>query len=86
MASSRPGRRSHRRALALVAIATTLLVAGCDRVRHALERDVSPHERYARSLRDAGLDSTALGREWLGAAASSIAHATAVTLPFRETG
>ena len=27
-----------------------------------------PHDEYARSLRQAGLDQTALGRDWLAAA------------------
>ncbi len=44
------------------------------------------HERYARSLADAGLDGTALGRDWLAAAARSLTMPTTVALPFREAG
>ncbi len=68
----------------LIALALTF---GCD-ARERLQgslRPASPHERYARSLRQAGLDSTALGREW-SAAARVLANASPVSLPFRETG
>ncbi|HYW49551.1 MAG TPA: M23 family metallopeptidase [Gemmatimonadaceae bacterium] len=44
------------------------------------------HERYARSLRDAGLDSTALGREWLAASDSALRSPYRVSLPARELG
>lgn len=44
------------------------------------------HERYARALRDAGLDSTALGREWLAAGDSAVRAAYTVSLPARELG
>ncbi|MCC7054436.1 MAG: M23 family metallopeptidase [Gemmatimonadaceae bacterium] len=46
----------------------------------------SAHERYARSLRDAGLDSTAMGREWLAAGDSALRSPYQVTLPRREIG
>jgi peptidoglycan LD-endopeptidase LytH len=49
-------------------------------------RSSSPHERYAEALRDAGLDDTALGRDWLAAARSALANPTPVDLPLRETG
>ncbi len=63
------------------------MISGCDareRLQDSL-RPSSPHERYARSLHEAGLDSTALGRQW---SASAIVWDAAplVTLPFRETG
>ena len=64
-------------------------LGACGRVNDALRhaaRPESPHERYARSLRDAGLDSTALGRDWLAAAERSLGGAAPVTLPFREAG
>ena len=74
-----------RRALAsLFALAFAL---GCDareRLRDSLA-PASPHERYARSLHEAGLDSTALGMEW-SAAARVWAVAPPVKLPFRELG
>jgi murein DD-endopeptidase MepM/ murein hydrolase activator NlpD len=47
---------------------------------------LTPHERYAKVLRDAGLDDVALGREWLVAADTSLVDALAISLPLRETG
>jgi len=44
------------------------------------------HERYARALRVAGLDSTALGREWLTAGDSALRAPYPVALPARELG
>jgi murein DD-endopeptidase MepM/ murein hydrolase activator NlpD/SH3-like domain-containing protein len=49
-------------------------------------RALSAHERYAESLEKAGLEKTALGRDWLAAAQSSIRAPLTVALPFRETG
>jgi murein DD-endopeptidase MepM/ murein hydrolase activator NlpD len=49
-------------------------------------RPSSPYERYAQALRDAGLDNTALGRDWLAAGDVVLATATPVDLPLRETG
>ncbi len=54
-------------------------------------RDTRPepataHERYARALVDAGLDSTALGREWLAASDSALRAPHVARLPAREAG
>jgi peptidoglycan LD-endopeptidase LytH len=42
------------------------------------------YERYAESLRRAGLDSTAMGREWLAAGDSALRAPLPVSLPLRE--
>ena len=55
-------------------------------LRDALTPTLTPHERYAKGLRDAGLDSTALGREWIAAAERAVQQPMVVTLPFRDTG
>lgn len=52
-------------------------------VREVL-RPTAPYERYAQSLRDAGLADTALGRDWLAAGARALREPVPVTLPFRE--
>ena len=44
------------------------------------------HERYAGALRDAGLDTIGLGREWLAAGDSALRAAYRVSLPARELG
>ncbi|WP_133256873.1 M23 family metallopeptidase [Hymenobacter edaphi] len=46
----------------------------------------TPHEAYARQLRQTGLDQTALGRDWLAAADRALQDSLVVALPFRETG
>ena len=77
-----------RRARVLAAFAL-LAVSGCgaeEAVRSVLEATRTPHEQYAARLKAAGLDSTALGRDWLRAAERSVLQPVAVTLPFRETG
>lgn len=51
-----------------------------------LFRKVSPHEQYGNNLRDAGLTQTALGRDWLSAAARSLENPLTVSIPYRETG
>ena len=46
----------------------------------------SPYERYAASLREAGLAETALGRSWIQAGEQALVRAVRVALPFREAG
>ncbi|HEX5831223.1 MAG TPA: M23 family metallopeptidase [Gemmatimonadaceae bacterium] len=71
----------------LLAAALVVLAAACSREELAVHLDpnATPHERYAARLRAAGLDSTALGRDWLVAADSVLASAMPTTLPLRET-
>ncbi|MCC6319087.1 MAG: M23 family metallopeptidase [Gemmatimonadaceae bacterium] len=47
---------------------------------------LSPYERYAESLRQAGLDSTALGRDWLLASDSAMRAPLTPSVPFTEAG
>ncbi len=44
----------------------------------------TPHERYEASLRDAGLDQTALGKDWLAAAQRALDAAVPIAAPYRE--
>ena len=62
--------------------------AACNRVAPLFEkpRPASAHERYAEGLTRAGLEKSALGRDWLAAARTSIGAPVAISLPFRETG
>lgn len=73
----------HRALLA----AAALLLAGCSAgtIREQF-RPASPREAYVESLRTAGLDRTALGRDWTAAGARAVAAPAAVTLPLREQG
>ena len=51
-----------------------------------LFRSASPHERYAQSLREAKLDRTALGSDWLAASERALHDSLSITIPYRETG
>ena len=70
-----------------MAAAALAVLAGCSRVAELRERVVpaSPHEQYAQRLRSAGLESTALGSEWLRAAEGALRGARLAPLPARET-
>jgi murein DD-endopeptidase MepM/ murein hydrolase activator NlpD len=47
-------------------------------------RDLTPHEAYVESLRDAGLEGTALVRDWMAASRRAVEAPLAIDLPFRE--
>jgi peptidoglycan LD-endopeptidase LytH len=78
-----------RKLLTLLMLAALPVAAACN-AREALDRfrpaTRTAHERYARSLHDAGLDSTAMGREWLAASDSALRAPLAASLPAREAG
>jgi murein DD-endopeptidase MepM/ murein hydrolase activator NlpD len=67
---------------------SAVLLAACapSTVLRPLLAPPFPHDEYARSLRQAGLDQTALGRDWLAAAEHALTTPLSVTLPYRETG
>src|SRR5687767_10352122 len=75
--------------VSVMAIGTaTWWVAG-DRIRSLwprLIRPVSPHEQYARGLERANLGGTALGRDWLRAAATALQEPQHATAPFSAEG
>lgn len=78
--------RRHRSAAALLAALAAL--AGCEEVEQVQDRfrDLTPHERYLTALSDAGLDETALGRDWVAASRQALDAAAPVSLPFQEEG
>ncbi len=87
------GSRSHhmKRWLGVLALAGALgfaYAAGCggNNPLSRFGRTASPYERYLETLRGAGLDQTALGRDWARAGTASLQNAVAVTTPFSETG
>jgi murein DD-endopeptidase MepM/ murein hydrolase activator NlpD len=80
---------SHRHLRAGAFAVMLLLLAACGSSSPLRTMGSAPrtaHERYARALRDTGLDSTALGREWLTAGDSALRAAYTVALPARELG
>lgn len=46
----------------------------------------SPHERFTESLKEAGLDASALGIAWQTAASAALASPLSLTLPYQEKG
>jgi murein DD-endopeptidase MepM/ murein hydrolase activator NlpD len=44
----------------------------------------TPHERYERGLREAGLDQTALGSDWVTAASAALDGAVPIAAPYHE--
>jgi murein DD-endopeptidase MepM/ murein hydrolase activator NlpD len=62
------------------------LVCACNVIEELRVEPPTAYERYARSLTDAGLAGTALGRDWLLASDSAMHAPLKVQLPFREAG
>lgn len=60
-------------------------ISGCgeEMVRDFFGGD-TPRERYEEALRQAGLDGTALGEDWLAAAEQALEVAPAISSPYRE--
>jgi peptidoglycan LD-endopeptidase LytH len=50
-----------------------------------LTRPPSPHEEYGESLRQSGLDQTALGRDWVVASRQALDTPVEAALPFNES-
>lgn len=83
MTAVHSGRRpTSRRALGWLAFVCAC--APAEEIREAFAVPRTPHEAYADALQEAGLAGAALGVEWLGAAARSLADAVPVSLPHRE--
>lgn len=63
------------------------LLGACTSVGPAkLFRPASPHEQYAKSLRDARLEQTALGTDWLNVADRALKDSVLINVPYRESG
>ncbi len=65
-----------------------LLASGCEVQEQIQERyrDVTSHERYAASLLAAGLDGSAVGRDWSVQATRALEQPLGIELPHREAG
>ena len=66
-------------------LSVSLCLVGCN-ASSALRESQTAHARYGESLRAAGLDSTAIGRDWLVASDSALRSPLSLTLPAREKG
>ncbi|MFC1660915.1 peptidoglycan DD-metalloendopeptidase family protein [Gemmatimonadota bacterium] len=72
----------------IAALSLTLGLAGCRGTEIIREffRDPTPHEAYVLGLFHAGLDSTALGREWIQASRDALSNPLTMDPPYREEG
>jgi murein DD-endopeptidase MepM/ murein hydrolase activator NlpD/SH3-like domain-containing protein len=63
-------------------------LAGCTGMGPATNifRSSSPHEQYGQSLKEAKLDRTALGTDWLSAGERALRDSLKITIPYRESG
>ena len=78
---------SQRRSAAVL-LFPALLVLSCgveERISDLLHSE-SPYQEYLGRLRESGLDSTALGRDWVRAGETALGAAAAAPTPFQETG
>jgi murein DD-endopeptidase MepM/ murein hydrolase activator NlpD len=86
--SSPHARRAPIRSALLLALglATSALAAcGSGALRQQFESR-PPREAYVRALGEAGLDRSAVGRDWIAAGERALAAPAAATLPLREEG
>ncbi|MFD2515108.1 peptidoglycan DD-metalloendopeptidase family protein [Pontibacter locisalis] len=65
-----------------------LLLASCSgkQTLRGVFKNQTPYERYVAKLKDAKLDQTALGQDWLTAGKQALQDSIIVALPFKETG
>ncbi len=84
----RRGRNLARYTAVVVAFVLVALTGACERPSLDVFRDepATAYDRYVRQLTDAGLDSTALGREWLAASDSALRAPLEASLPALEVG
>lgn len=78
-------RLSRTLATAILAVAA-IAACGVPDVLRDRVRVLTPYEQYAEGLKAAGLDSTALGRDWLLASDSALRAPLTPSVPFREVG
>jgi murein DD-endopeptidase MepM/ murein hydrolase activator NlpD len=81
--------RYPRQLLGLTLLLSSLLLGACSKQQtlQALFQKATPHQTYARQLRQAGLDQRPAGRAWLVAADQALLRESLLLpLPFTETG
>jgi murein DD-endopeptidase MepM/ murein hydrolase activator NlpD len=77
--------RNSRSKAVLGTLVLTLIAASCGGGgEHAEFAGYTPHERYEHGLRSAGLDVTALGRDWLAASRRALEAPVTISAPYNE--
>jgi murein DD-endopeptidase MepM/ murein hydrolase activator NlpD len=74
-----------KRYLSLLA-GVCLLTACSDRGALAIFKKLSPHDQYGQRIKDAGLNTSAMGNLWLQRSQESLNKALSITVPYQETG
>ncbi|WP_299823279.1 M23 family metallopeptidase [uncultured Pontibacter sp.] len=59
---------------------------GAPQTLRSVFKEQTPYESYAAKLKDAKLDQTALGQDWLQAGEKALQDSITITLPYKETG
>lgn len=77
--------RGRARIPAALALVLALLSGGCDRMLNGVGH-ATPRDRYAETLRAAGLEETSLFRQWIAAGAEALDSVPEFDAPFRESG
>lgn len=64
-----------------------LVLASCGPSKKGIFADKrTDHQKYADKIREAGLDKTSMGKQWLEAARQSLTKPLNISLPYKETG
>jgi murein DD-endopeptidase MepM/ murein hydrolase activator NlpD len=63
-----------------------LSVIACKTPGKGIFSKKTPHEQYSKSITDAGLQATALGRSWFNAAENGLQKPLTVAVPYKESG
>ena len=79
---------SNRSLFRIGAVLALIGISACEEIEQVQDRfrDMTPHAAYQASLSDAGLTSTALGRDWILAGQQAVQAPVEISLPFREAG
>lgn len=72
----------------LFLILALFLISSCgsNKLLNKVINKPTPYEKYLSSLKDAGLDKTALGSDWIKAGEKVLKDSVTVTLPYKESG
>jgi peptidoglycan LD-endopeptidase LytH len=71
---------------AWIPVLVALAACGPGGLRDRFAKPASPRDEYVESLRSAGLDRSALGRDWIAAGARALAAPVAAPVPAHERG
>jgi murein DD-endopeptidase MepM/ murein hydrolase activator NlpD len=61
-------------------------IAGCSTAGPEIFKKKSLHDQYAKRIKEAGLDKTAMGAQWLSEAEKALQNPQSVVLPYKEMG